>query len=229
MKYKEIELTEMLPANWDGNTRQMLVWNDNDTSCHLAYVIGYTDIAVRRNCFLEYDSVWCCSDAAKYGPIFCAETWQHCADIPDEEPEACDEIEKLKAENNKLKANIKSLKDERIKMADSVSSAVWNELMERAKNIEGPVNTSMAGFGFNDISDIVLNKIIDYKPEKKLRRMTYKELDEWLEQGKGVVKIADHVSNTITYDCESRNQEVYGGYKICGYDEDTWHYPMIEV
>lgn len=220
MKYKEIELTEMLPANWDGNTRQMLVWNDNDDDWQFACVIGYTYIPITINGFTDYKQQWICDGT---GP------WAHCADIPDEEPEACDEIEKLKAENNKLKANIKSLKDERIKMADSVSSAVWNELMERAKNIEGPVNTSMAGFGFNDISDIVLNKIIDYKPEKKLRRMTYKELDEWLEQGKGVVKIADHVSNTITYDCESRNQEVYGGYKICGYDEDTWHYPMIEV
>ena len=139
------------------------------------------------------------------------------------------EILELKAENTELKARIESLCVERGKMASEVSSAVWKELMNRAKDIDGPVNTRMAGFGFNDISDIVLNKIIEYEPEKKLRRMTYKELNNWLEQGKGVVRIAKRVSNTISYDCEDRNREVSGYYKICGYDEDTWHYPMIET
>lgn len=239
MKYNEIELIEMSPENWDGNTREMLVWNDCDAKPRLAVVCGFT---------LKGNPIADIGNYKKENAHSNHVVFQHCAEMP-KEPEtgnveglqrslkqafnALDlqnkQIEKIKAENDELKANIKSLKDERIKMADSVSSAVWNELMNRAKNIEGPVNTSMAGFGFNDISDIVLNKIIDYKPEKKLRRMTYKELDEWLEQGKGVVRIADVVKNTITYDCESRNQEVYGGYKICGYDEDTWHYPMIEV
>ena len=220
MKYKGKELIEMLPENWDGNTRQMLVWNDNDKDWQFACVIGYTYIPITINGFTDYKWQWICT---------CTGPWAHCADVPEEEPDACSGIENLKAENDELKAKIKTLSDERIKMAYSVSSAVWNELMDRAKNIEGPVNTSMAGFGFNDISDIVLNKIIDYKPEKKFRRMTYKELDDWLEQGKGVVRIADTVKNTISYDCESRNQEVSGYYKICGYDEDAWHYPMIEV
>lgn len=70
-------------------------------------------------------------------------------------------------EQNKLKEKIKSLRTERVKMADEVSSAVWKELMDRAENIDGPVNTRMAGFGFNDISDIVLNKILDYPYENK--------------------------------------------------------------
>lgn len=278
MKYYGKELIEMEPENWNGKTREMVVWND---------VYNYITPITQKVC--GYDPIHLVWKIAGSETV-----WKHCAEIPKESTvmdkieqlesendrinkllwscflskteftmfknkidentqiikslkesdglneecisfltnkihEFADVIQKLNDENDELKAKIKSLLVERIKMADSVSSAVWNELMERAKNIEGPVNTSMAGFGFNDISDIVLNKIIDYKPEKKLRRMTYKELDEWLEQGKGVVKIADHVSNTITYDCESRNQEVYGGYKICGYDEDTWHYPMIEV
>lgn len=59
------------------------------------------------------------------------------------------------------------------------------------------------------------------------RRMTYCELDEWLEQGKGVIRIANTVRNTISYDCEDRNHEVSEYYKICGYDEDTWHEPLI--
>lgn len=70
-------------------------------------------------------------------------------------------------EQNKLKEQVKSLRDDRFKMASEVSSAVWKELTNRAKNIDGPVNTTMGGFGFNDISDIVLNKILDYKSENK--------------------------------------------------------------
>lgn len=58
--------------------------------------------------------------------------------------------------------------------------------------------------------------------------MTNKELDDWLEQGKGVIRIADVVKNTISYDCEDRNHEVSSYYKICGYDEDTWHEPLFE-
>lgn len=221
MKYKGKELIEMLPANWDGNTRQMLVWNDNDDDWQLACVIGYTYIPVMINGFTDYKWQWICT---------CTGPWAHCADVPEEEPDACSGIENLKAENDELKARIKTLRVERGEMANAVSSAVWKELMDRAEQnkVIGSLQLP-AGFGFNDISDIVLNKIIDYKPEKKLRRMTYKELDEWLEQGKGVVRIGDKVRDTISYDCESRNQEVSGYYKICGYDEDTWHYPMIEV
>jgi hypothetical protein len=70
-------------------------------------------------------------------------------------------------EQNKLKDEIKSLRADRFNMASEVSSAVWKELMDRAKNFEWPINTTMAGFGFNDISDIVLNKILDYKYEHK--------------------------------------------------------------
>ncbi|MCQ2210841.1 MAG: hypothetical protein MJZ34_11160 [Paludibacteraceae bacterium] len=76
-------------------------------------------------------------------------------------------IKVLNAENKELEDKIKSLRTERVKMADEVSSAVWKELMDRAENIDGPVNTIMAGFGFNDISDLVLNKILDYPYENK--------------------------------------------------------------
>lgn len=76
----------------------------------------------------------------------------------------------------------------------------------------------------------IFDKIEDFNsPKKKFRRMTYKELDNWLEQGKGVIRIADVVKNTISYDCEDRNHEVSSYYKICGYDEDAWHEPLIEA
>lgn len=217
MKYKGKELIEMLPENWDGKSRNMLVWCDDTKPIH-RMVCGYDPI----HC------VWLVAETQA--------VWKHCAEIPIVAEEDVmkllndneKEILELKAENDELKAKIKSLRVERGEMANAVSGAVWKELMDRANQYNGAIRLP-AGLGFNDISDIVLNKIIDYKSEKKLRRMTYKELNDWLEQGKGVVRIGDKVRDTISHDCESRNQEVSGYYKICGYDEDTWHYPMIEA
>lgn len=140
-------------------------------------------------------------------------------------------IKVLKEENEELKAKIAPLRSERVEMADSVSSAVWKELMDRAKTIEGPVNTTMAGFGFNDISDIVLNKIMEYKPidkpKKKVRRMTYKEVEDWLIQCNGLLRIGNKTYNNIYFDCEDRNKEVRDGIEICGHKEHTWHEPLI--
>lgn len=136
----------------------------------------------------------------------------------------------LEAENRELKEEIKSLKAERVEMANAVSSAVWEELMNRAKKYEdSDTHTSLPGFLFNDISDIVLNKILDYKAKKKVRRMTYLELDRWLTDGNGVYRCGKTVRKDISYDCEDRNNPVSTYYKICGFDEDTWHEPLIEA
>lgn len=209
MKYNGKELIEMSLQTWDGNPREMLAWNCvNDTPVKTLIVEWY------KNEHGHY--IWR-DDVCKY--------WNNCADIPNEDPveNKTEIIEKLKEENADLKSRIKELCVERGKMANAVSGAVWKELMDRVEDIAGPDR-----IGLNEISDIVLNKILQYKPEKKFRRMTYKELDDWLKQGKGVIRIANHVRNEISYDCEDRNHEVSGYYKICGYDEDTWHEPMVE-
>lgn len=129
--------------------------------------------------------------------------YPHCAEIPDEEKvETIEELvlktEELHEEVKKIQEEIEKLKEENERLKIEI------DLKETIESLKGVKN------------------------EKKLRRMTYKELNDWLEQGKGVIKIAKHVSNTISYDYEDRNNEVYDGYKICGYDEDTWHEPMIE-
>lgn len=136
------------------------------------------------------------------------------------------QIENLKVENEELKEKIKSLQFERSEIARDVAWAVDTELIEKSV-----LDHPHSGHRITVIHELVEKKILEYtdKPKKKLRRMTYKELNNWLEQGKGVVRIAKRVSNTISYDCEDRNREVSGYYKICGYDEDTWHYPMIET
>lgn len=135
MKYKGQELIEMIPTNWDGNTRQMLVWNDNDDDWQFACVIGYTYIPVTINGFTDYKWQWICNGT---GP------WAHCADVPEEESMATGnveglkralkyarnaldtqnkQIENLKAENKSLKEMIKSLRFGRSEM-ETVNSEV---------------------------------------------------------------------------------------------------------
>lgn len=75
MKYDGEELIEITSEKWDGKTRQMLVWNGND-SCHLAYVVGYKHTHTTKHGFIEYDVEWLSTDGYY---------WQHCADIPNNE------------------------------------------------------------------------------------------------------------------------------------------------
>lgn len=199
MKYKGKELIEMLPENWDGKSRKMLVWDDDTKPIH------------RMVC--GYDPIHCAWLVAETQTV-----WKHCGEIPTEE-----DVMKLLNDNEK---EILELKEENKRLKDKIESLNSSNYQTHCgmHNVIAKLE--------DEIADLKKeNKELKEKiePEKKLRRMTYKELDEWLEQGKGVVKIGDKVRDTISYDCESRNQEVSGYYKICGYDEDTWHYPMIEV
>lgn len=66
--------------------------------------------------------------------------------------------------------------------------------------------------------------------EQKTRRMTYKELDEYLLKGKGVCIWNDVVALTeISYNYEESNEEVPELLKICNLNEIPWKEPMIEV
>lgn len=216
MKYNGIELEQMTAEKWDGKSREMLVWDDESTRPYKEIVIGYN----------PDDNYWMADDGYY---------WHHCAEIPAEEKEACSEIENLKAENDELKAKIKTLSDERIKMANAVSGAVWKELMERVANQESLISVKMPkGLGFNDISDIVLNKILNYKSdnksEKKVRRMTYKELSEWLATGKGQFKDGNFGSfrTELVYCKNEENTIVANDCLIRGFTETEWHEPLIE-
>lgn len=150
-------------------------------------------------------------------------------------PEAAEPRYSIDDVTGELKAKIKSLRAERHEMASAVSNAVWKELMDRAKNIEGPVNTSMVGFGFNDISDVVLNKILDYKPEdkpvKKVRRMTGIELAEWCAKGKGLFKNTDKnmIYTYVSFDRDEQLNEPVGEWiLIRGWDDPDWRDALVE-
>lgn len=158
-----------------------------------------------------------------------------------------DKIENLKAEKDELKARIKTLSVERGKMANAVSGAVWKELMDRAyKDSYIGVPQMPTGFGFNDISDIVLNKIIDYKLENKTRKkthvMTNKELAEWLAKGNGVWAwsnyatgvVGDSTTHKTIWEYRNENADepcttnLENCIRIKGWDETKWREPLIE-
>lgn len=161
-----------------------------------------------------------------------------------------EKIARLEAENEETRL----LKFDHHEMASTVSNAVWQELMDRAKDIEGPVNTRMVGFVFNDISDLVLNKILEYKqekgepiykvqpdkspekelaensPKKKYRRMTHRELAIWCAKGNGEWTNAGMRTayQHYDYDIDEESEMVSEHIKIRACDETEWHEPLVE-
>lgn len=123
MKCNGKELEEMTPAKWDGKTREMLVWNDNDDSCVLAYVIGYTYIHSTINGFDDYKRQWICNGSR---------SWAHCAEIPkiDIKPKY-DFIENLLKTEEPPKETVTTLKGERSEKSPSRNYTAMFDVMRR--------------------------------------------------------------------------------------------------
>lgn len=84
MKYKNVELTELQPSDWDGHSRLMLVWRNGDYRPSALRVEGYVNlegyvywitavegISNENNCNSLY-----------YNTIKLENTYPHCAEIP---------------------------------------------------------------------------------------------------------------------------------------------------
>lgn len=93
MKYNGIELVEMTPEDWDGKSREMLVWC-NSGICHIKNVIGYNP----RRC------AWVVDDKVLV-------YWPHCAEIPKEDlVESLKELLEMTPFEDALFTRIKNLK-----------------------------------------------------------------------------------------------------------------------
>lgn len=141
------------------------------------------------------------------------------------------QIKNLEKENQELKEKIKSLRVERDEMAKSVSADLMFELTEM----------SIGAKHFDDLQDklhkiaeFVQNKILEYmsesKTEKKFRKMTYKELSEWLAKGNGQFKDGNFGSfrTELVYCKNEENTIVDNNCLIRGFNETEWHEPLIE-
>ena len=84
MKYKNVELTELRPSDWDGHPRLMLVWRNGDYMPSALRVDGYVNlegsvywitavegISNEHNCNSSYDNT-----------IKLQNTYPYCAEIP---------------------------------------------------------------------------------------------------------------------------------------------------
>lgn len=84
MKYKNVELTELQPSDWDGHPRLMLVWRNGDYMPSALWVEGYVNLEGRvywittaedtgnnHNCNASCDNT-----------IKLENTYPHCAEIP---------------------------------------------------------------------------------------------------------------------------------------------------
>lgn len=140
-----------------------------------------------------------------------------------------DKIENLEKENQELKEKIKSLQVERSEMARDVAWAVDKELIEKAV-----LDHPHSGHRITIIHELVEKKILEYtennKPKKKFRKMTYKELSEWLATGKGQYKDGNFGSfrTELVYCKNEENTIVDNDCLIRGFNETEWHEPLIE-
>lgn len=114
MKYNGIELTEMLPENWNGKSREMLVWDDISENPLEGTVLGY----------FPQDNIW----IALVPAVGSECGWQHCAEIPkvpNEEPSV-----KIKPKYDFMENIMETNEQTTPKPIDKVSDISFNTPME---------------------------------------------------------------------------------------------------
>lgn len=190
MKYNGIELTEMLPENWDGKTREMLVWCAGSPEPSLLTVIGYDSMG------------WIDCETLTH--------WTHCAEIP------TGSVEGL---NRSLKYAYNALE-------------IRNKQIENLEKENKELEAKLEAFGeLHKVAELVQYTINKSRSEKKFRRMTYKELSEWLAKGNGQYKNGNFGSfrTELVYCKNEENTIVENDCLIRGFNEDTWHEPLIKA
>lgn len=178
-----------------------------------------------------------------------------CITIPKRAVEQMRELEKtcgiVYEENKELKAKNESLRIEREEMAKNISADLLFELTERSINAK-PYDGIIDSYGeLHKIAEFVQNKILDYVtydlsktikyepstfdrieelPTNKVRKMTNKELAEWLAKGNGQFKNGNFgsIKTVLVYTPKEENTMVNNTCLIRAWGEDTWHEPMIE-
>lgn len=134
----------------------------------------------------------------KYGNL-----WKRCAEIPEESNQAQNIDEMIKILNAYKEGKIIEHRFRNREMCDS-----WSCI-----NLQNP-DWNWA--------------IFEYRVKQEPRRMTYRELDEWLKQGKGVCKMFFYLTNNISYWPENEDKEVKEGILICPFGKLNFEEPLIK-
>ena len=135
MKYKNVELTELQPTDWDGHPRLMLVWRNGDYRPNALRVEGYVnlegyiywitnieDISNNHNCNASYDNT-----------IKLQNTYPHCAEIPTVESIYQERIRELEEQVTQLRHAQNEREEEYINRYQRQESR-FREEIERVRN-----------------------------------------------------------------------------------------------
>lgn len=217
MKYNGIELVEILPENWDGKSREMLVWDNNSPSPYKRIVVGY----VPGNLTGWMPADWACC-------------WQHCAEIPNEEPVSTNEESYItnNMTSDKIMEKFKTLRTELkhwLKNNES-SNLLVNNLQYCIKTALNVTNVNKHLSEVVDFSKVVADT-------KKTRRMTNRELSDLLASGKAEKcypyyhvdgRDLTKIYRTHTYYRNKADAECAKSIVIRYTGTDKWVEPLIE-
>lgn len=241
MKHNGIELEEMLPENWDGKSRNMFVWSDGDKPLK-QIVCGYDPVhsvwvavetqAVWRHCAeipkeaqdTKHSINNCIDTIESIIDCFSAD-WQ---DLYRDVITYLESLTELKEENEKLKA-------ECIARRKSEEEFKWERDQYRDErdefaNLLGKKKDGIVGESVD--KEEPTSEIAEIKDAitEKTRRMTNHELAEWLAKGNGQYKNRNFGSfrTELVYCPSEENTTVDNDCLIRGFNEDTWHEPIIK-
>lgn len=229
MLYNGKELVELDPAEWNGISREMLVWWDNLNSeqCYIKTVIGYD----------TNHSKWVISDDK-------LDYWPHVAEIPNNDIEEIKEkftynkfedwfnvldrsvfkhvvyYEKEEVDSlvESLLERLQLVETEKDKLSEKLSTMF--EIAKQAKTSE---------FYLQKLIHDLKKSLAKYESNKKLLEvMTYEELDKWTRDGKGHWRVTKPMTPETVAECIKKTPfaSVSSHVLIRGINEVNWHEPL---
>ena len=135
MKYKNVELTELQPSDWDGHPRLMLVWRNSDYYPSALRVEGYVHLEDRVYWITTIESVnnSCNCNAAYDNTIKLQNTYTHCAEIPSIESIYQERIKDLEEQVTRMRRDHNEREDEFRRKYQQQESR-FREEIERVRN-----------------------------------------------------------------------------------------------
>ena len=81
------------------------------------------------------------------------------------------------------------------------------------------------------INDFKFALLYPYEGEQQKKRMTNRQLAEWLARGNGQLSVTHWTNAHISYDYdkEHANEEVPSSHRIRPWDSDTWIKPTVDI
>lgn len=172
MKYKNVELTELQPSDWDGHPRLMLVWRNGELMPSALRVEGYVhlgdrvcwitaveDIRNNYNCNASYDNT-----------IKLQNTYPHCAEIPSIESIYQERIKELEEQVTRMRRENNEREDE-FRSQYQRQESKFKEKIERVRNENA-----------NALPSDILKEVMEIKlPDSLINELLSKKFGKYKE------------------------------------------------